>query len=389
MNPVDLCNLFYSSHFLPIGYFSCGELRYRCAPLPEDVPLFYRIYPLLNAQKQNPAVVSLPDAGFYGRVRACSGEEFLIGPILSARITGASASAFMQSNAIPIRYKSEVATFLNALPKVSYNQFLNLLAFIHGILNGEAIDITSHFHITENLRPHAVVSKPERPVHGTYAFEERMLDLVRQGAVERLDAFLMDSTRYQSFSEGTLADNPLRQARNLFIGLVASVGKHAAIPGGMEVGEAYDLIDLYTQECEKTLSIHALKALQYEMLLDFTQRVAKSKLPDGVSPEVYACVRYLQSHTNDHIELDAVAKHIGKSRAYITRKFREEMGASIGQYAMQCKLTDAQDLLRHSDWTIVEISDYLGFSSQSHFQAAFKRATGVTPYAFRTRKRND
>ena len=46
-----------------------------------------------------------------------------------------------------------------------------------------------------------------------------------------------------------MADTPLRQAKNILLGLVALVGKMAAIPGGMDDEEAYDLIDLYSQEC--------------------------------------------------------------------------------------------------------------------------------------------
>ncbi len=71
----------------------------------------------------------------------------------------------------------------------------------------------------------------------------------------------------------------MRQAKNLLIGLVVSVGKDAAIPGGMDIEETYQLIDTYTQECEKLQSEDAVKNLQYNMTMDFANRVAMQKSP--------------------------------------------------------------------------------------------------------------
>lgn len=59
--------------------------------------------------------------------------------------------------------------------------------------------------------------------------------------------------------EGKLAETPLRQAKNLFIGLITMIGKFAAIPGGMDIEETYHLIDTYIQECEKLQTEEAVK----------------------------------------------------------------------------------------------------------------------------------
>lgn len=57
------------------------------------------------------------------------------------------------------------------------------------------------------------------------------------------------------------------------------IGKFAAIPGGMDIEETYHLIDTYIQECEKLQTEEAVKNLQYNMTIDFAQRVAQQKLP--------------------------------------------------------------------------------------------------------------
>lgn len=161
------------------------------------------------------------------------------------------------------------------------------------------------------------------------------------------------------------------------------VGKSGTIKGGMDVEEAYRLIDLYIQECEKASSAEAVKILQYNMLLDFTEHVAQSKFSNDISSEVFNCMQFIQNNTNKTIRIDDVADYIGKSRSYITRKFREETGMSVTEYIIQSKIRDAKRLLRYSEKKLSEISCYLNFSSQAYFQTVFKKVTGFTPNEYR------
>lgn len=395
MNLTDLCSLFYSSHFLPIACYREGRMVAMYAPCSSEIGIFDMAMLALQRDERNPAVYSSPEAGLYGRVRVeSSGEELVLGPVLDRLITEESVSGFLRGNAIPIQYKDEVRDMLHVLPQLTYNQFLNLLAFLHAVLNGKEVKLEELLQTNGKLaaqsnaeRTRHKYASDEQAQHGTYLFETQMLALVRSGQTERLRDFLLESAKHQNLTEGSLADAPLRQAKNLFIGLVSMVGKEGAIPGGLDVEQTYRLIDLYTQECEKLQSIDAIKSMQFEMLLDFTERVGKSRVPEDVSPEIYTCVQYIRNRTNDRIGVDDVAACIGKSRSYTTRRFREEMHTSITQYIISCKLSDAQGLLLYTDRTLSEISNYLCFSSQAHFQSAFKKAFGTTPTKWRSAQR--
>ena len=242
----------------------------------------------------------------------------------------------------------------------------------------EAIIGTQHAHT-------AYEAREEQQNHGTFLFEKRMLELVKQGEADRLNAFLMESLKAEPMNEGKLADSPLRQAKNLFIGTVAVVGKYAAIPGGMDVEQAYQLIDTYTQECEHTQSLEAIKVLQYNMLMDFTRRVAAQRLPQGISPEVRAAMQFISSHLNEPLGIGEVSRQCGKSKAWLCARFKQELSISIGKYITLAKLREAESLLRYTSKPLSEISDYLGFSSQPYFQNVFKKHKGITPMQFRDR----
>jgi hypothetical protein len=88
--------------------------------------------------------------------------------------------------------------------------------------------------------------------HETYQYESTLLSYVRNGDVDNLNKFLLQTVKTTKLREGTLADTPLRQAKNLLIGLVTMVGKIGAISGGLDAEETYRLIDLYIPGMRKS-----------------------------------------------------------------------------------------------------------------------------------------
>ncbi|MCM1194161.1 MAG: AraC family transcriptional regulator, partial [Acetatifactor muris] len=231
-------------------------------------------------------------------------------------------------------------------------------------------------------------ARDERQQHGTYFFEKQMLELVRQGEPEQMRRFLQNTAENQRLVEGMLADTPLRQAKNVFVGTVTIVGKMGAIPGGMDVEQAYYLMDTYIQECERLQSLETIKNLQYNMLLDFTNRVRQSRLPAGISDEVYACIQYIGTHLNDGLSVQDIADHINRGKSYLERRFKLETGKSVGEYVTECRMREAKMLLKYTDKPLAEISEYLRFSSQPYFQNVFKKMYGITPAKYRREHSN-
>ena len=226
-------------------------------------------------------------------------------------------------------------------------------------------------------------SKENEQIHGTYQFENLMLSYIRDGETEKLRSLLAGVAEQGELPQGKLASDPLRQAKNLLIGFVAVVGKVAGIGGGMDVEDAYRLIDLYTQECEKAQSVEDVYLLQYNMVLDFTEKVAQAKLPQGISKEIFTAIQFIQNHTNTQIGVDDIAAAIGKSRSTLTRQFKKKTGKTVNEFITESKLRDAKRLLRYSDMTLSEIASYLAFSNQAYFQTVFKQHTDMTPMQYR------
>jgi AraC family transcriptional regulator len=80
--------------------------------------------------------------------------------------------------------------------------------------------------------------------------------------------------------------------------------------------------------------------------------------------------------------LAGIAKEIGGSPVYLTQVFQQVEGLPLYRYHLRLRLARALDLLAQRE-DLSGLAQDLGFSSHSHFSAAFRQTYGVTPAAFR------
>jgi len=87
------------------------------------------------------------------------------------------------------------------------------------------------------------------------------------------------------------------------------------------------------------------------------------------------------------LSLPDLAKTAGMGTQRFMQAIRNTTGKSLHQYVMARRIARAKRLLAQRNPALAEISFQLGFSSQSHFGAVFKRLTGFTPKAYREAQR--
>lgn len=216
--------------------------------------------------------------------------------------------------------------------------------------------------------------------HTPYREELALLRCVRDGDVVRLAA------TYRALPETRYGKMSAERVRRLFYGCIANTTlvTRYAIEGGMDEEEAFSLSDIYIRRMERCADEAALHALNEEMALDFTRRVAAAKTRAAAySPVVLRCMDCIHSRRHEKITLAALAEESHVSVKYLSARFRTETGRTITEYALEKKIEEAKSLLAYSDRSISEIANDLSFCSQSHFTAAFRKAAGLTPAAFR------
>jgi AraC-like DNA-binding protein len=83
------------------------------------------------------------------------------------------------------------------------------------------------------------------------------------------------------------------------------------------------------------------------------------------------------------VALDEVARRTGSSVFHLCRTFRRHTGSTLHGYRNQLRLRTALERTAAPASDFTEIALDLGYSSHSHFTAAFRKAFGISPSAFR------
>lgn len=105
--------------------------------------------------------------------------------------------------------------------------------------------------------------------------------------------------------------------------------------------------------------------------------------PVGPRPlRLVAAVKEMLAQASEPLSLTRIGRALGVSPVYLAEIFHRAEGTPIGRYQRRLRLTRALALLPETE-DIAGLALDLGFSSHSHFTAAFRAAHGVTPSAYR------
>lgn len=216
--------------------------------------------------------------------------------------------------------------------------------------------------------------------HKVWMAEQALLQMVRTGDLNYSQA--LSASMGISAGVPLESEDALRQSKTSII-VFTSIVCRAAIEGGLSPEEAYSLGDSYIQSAESAHTISELDVLPRMMYDDFIHRVHKCRTNPKLSRQIQQCVDYIEMNLDQKILAADLAKQVGYTEYYLTRKFKEETGLSVANYAKFAKIERAKVLLKSTDQTVQEIAEQLGFGTRNYFSHVFQEVTGKTPVEFR------
>ena len=191
-----------------------------------------------------------------------------------------------------------------------------------------------------------------------------------------------------SGSLGVTAKDPARNGRNLGI-IVVALATRAAIRGGLMPEIAMTLGDTYMQEIEEVKNVYDIALLTKSaeqklatMVYDLKHTNAAENISTA-NPLISQCKDYIFSHLHSRLTIQEIADYFYVHPNYLSSLFTKETGQSLYQYILTEKMALVKNLLIYSEYSLIEISSYLGFSSQSHLGKMFKKNTGMTLQQYR------
>lgn len=214
--------------------------------------------------------------------------------------------------------------------------------------------------------------------HHTYQEEVKTMDYIREGNLEEV----VGAVELLASTAGKLSENEIRNERNLGICSI-TLATRAAIEGGAAPAKAYKLSDLYINKIDQCKRMTEIFEYRKRSLYDFAKLVVEEREKRANSRYTEQCKEYIRKYYHQKICIPDIAEALGVSESHLSRIFKKETGESIQKYSMHMRIERAENLLKYSEASLTEISEYRCFSSQSHFGKVFKVYKNMTPKQYR------
>lgn len=215
--------------------------------------------------------------------------------------------------------------------------------------------------------------------HSPFEQEFEFYDCVKNGDTEGVKRLM---TPLGGSGTGRLSEDPMRNLKYHFIVTVAMITRFC-VEGGMEMESAYTLSDMYISKADKCTSEEEIRSLHSEAVFDFTAHMNRIAHGTMYSKPVIMTMDYIYDNLHSKISETDIAEYVSLSISYLSRLFRKEVGVTVSTYIAVKRVEAAQNMLKYSDYSPLDIGNYLAFTSHSHFISTFKKYTGMTPNEFR------
>ena len=394
-NLMDFIKMYYLDSNIPMYLFE-GESCIFC--MPEQADLTYPpkkyIETLLDSEKRISYCTTKYGIIFCSlKVAYPENGKLIFGPVTNIPYTESDLLQLYRDYTVPNHDRSDFNSFLQQIPCVSLNSLLKKCLFLNYCLHEELLtleQLTSSepgASVQISLKDASLLegtyqTKENEQHNQTYAIEEQILKLVRTGNYQGFKNIEFSESNYHL---GVTGSTVLRQLKNDII-ITTTICTRAAIEGGLDYDSAYQLSDYFIQASERLNNIEGLYDLLSKVGYAFAQKVAESKTPVSTDGCIQKAIRYIQQNTNQHLTVGDVAAYVGFSKSYFSSYFKKTLGFSVSAFILRCKLEEGKELLQYTNKSISTISTFLCFSSQSHFQTAFKKQFGMTPNEYRRKR---
>lgn len=230
--------------------------------------------------------------------------------------------------------------------------------------------------VKKEYAEYTLQKEDEEILNHTYKNEQELLDIVRSGNVEQAKANCYNNLfpQYPQVLNYAVKKNEEYMAV-ITIALIA----RAVIEAGISSAESFQLSDVYLKKLALLTEIRDIIAVRNNAVIAFTELVERQKNYKKSNLYIEECKKYISANIFKKISVKDVAEALCLNPIYLERIFKTGENMTISRYIQKEKIGRALNLLIYSERSIMEISDYLGFCSQSHFGAVFRREIGMTP----------
>ena len=209
--------------------------------------------------------------------------------------------------------------------------------------------------------------------------ERKLLQYIRVGNKDKIIDFLpIIFTDIEILSEYNAEKIRLRSSE-----LVVSISR-AIVEGGLDSKLSIDKAEEFYKKVDTCKSSEDIFLYLNNFILELvddifilTQNKQVSLLKEARG--------FISDNYDRNITVEDVADSVCLSSSYLSHLFREKLNCTVNNYITRVRIEKSIELMSMRELSIQEISEKVGFNSQSYFTKIFKKYIGVTPVIYRNK----
>ncbi|HAL73785.1 MAG TPA: hypothetical protein DCM45_01680 [Clostridiales bacterium] len=315
---------------------------------------------------------------------------FLFGPVFLSHASVKGIEASLSGMNLSVAVRSGLVRILQQIPVVPLAMLQQYALMMHFTITEETIrtgDILFQPARINNSgsRESVDLNKLEYyNIEEVRTVEQMLLQFVRDGNTNYRKVWeqIVGPLPQDNFQTGV----PMREVKDTLL-IFTALCSRAAIEGGLAPKTAKSMENHYISQLEKAETATELTLIQNAMMDDFTARVNQGKQNPQISQTVHQCFDYVKNNLLQDFSLADIARAVGYTEYYLTKKFQKETGIRLIDYIKDMRIDHAKIWLMSTSKSIQEISDQMHFGTRFYFSKVFRERVGMTPAAFRNKMR--
>lgn len=330
---------------------------------------------LQSSVKSRPIIHREQENIYYGILLLEEKKYIIVGPVITTAFGFAERWKFLYENKIVDN--EEVV-----MPQIQFITFIQLMTVVAYTVAEQKVTVEEIIELNQ-LQKYAETEKKteetdEDAVHHTYGTERLWAESMKEGDARRAKELIENMIGIT----GKLSEDPLTNSKYIHIA-IATLSTRLALENGVPSARAYKTSDTMINRMDRCRNEKEVWEAVFKTIDVFTEMISEARSRKKYSGYVEQCKYYIDQHYRQNLSLNDLSEYTGMNGAYLSHLFSQIEGMTIKDYLNKVRIERAQNLLKYSDRSIIEISDYIGFQTQSYFGRIFKKYTGKTPARFR------
>ncbi len=165
---------------------------------------------------------------------------------------------------------------------------------------------------------------------------------------------------------------------------LAALISRAAVDGGLDAEIAMTMMEDFDKEICKVDNIECFFYEIYDVARNFLNKIFI--LGDKKHISLLKKARsFIMENYSKPIKIEDVSQYLLISKSHLSRLFRKELDCTVNDYITRVRVEKAVELMKKRELSIKDISNSVGFKSQSYFTKVFKKHIDVKPVVYRNK----